>query len=439
MTLPGTPPRNVSGRVVVAACVLSLCPALPADAGAQTLPNSEDCRTCHLSLEDDRLVEPARAYDEDIHAETGFGCLACHGSAGDGRLDPSAGFLSKPVRREIPGMCGRCHSDAAFMRQFDPAMRVDQVAEYWTSGHGKRLQAFNDSSVATCIDCHPAHRIRPPSDPVSTVHPSHVLETCARCHADPERMAGREIGTTQVEQYRESVHGQMLAEGDLSAPVCNDCHGNHGAAPPGVSSVRNVCGQCHSVMADYFDQSGHEEVFNEHELPGCATCHGKHDIERTTDAALGTRAREVCAQCHEPGDPNGQVFDRIAIVLDSLGVAADSARAILEEAEGLGMEVSQALFELEDVTNAQLHARTAIHTFSLEPVREQVAEGLAITGRAEERGQEALSEHRFRRVGLGVSTSIIALLIVALLMKIRQMEKSTLNTSATTGGRSETV
>ena len=130
-------------------------------AGAQTLPTSDDCRDCHLGLADEAMSAPAVSYESDVHAEAGFGCLACHGSGGTDRLEPTAGFLSAPTRRAIPDMCGRCHSDAEFMRQFDPGLRVDQVAEYWTSAHGQGLRDSNDPDVATCIDCHPAHGIRP--------------------------------------------------------------------------------------------------------------------------------------------------------------------------------------------------------------------------------------------------------------------------------------
>jgi hypothetical protein len=401
---------------------------------AQTLPQSEDCRNCHLELSDQRLAEPARLYDTDIHAVTGFGCLACHGGGGEGQLDPSLGFLSAPERQQVPEMCGRCHADPAFMRQFNPSLRVDQVAEYWTSSHGILLRDRNDPDVATCIDCHPAHQIRPPSDPESSVHPSHVLETCGRCHASEEVMAGRSISTDIVDEYSRSVHGRLLLEEeDLSAPLCNDCHGNHGAAPPGVSSVRSVCGQCHSVMGDFFDQSRHEEVFNEAELPGCAACHGRHEIEVATDEALTVRSREVCQSCHEPSDRGGRAFGEMARVLDSLDAAAAESEQLLEEAHDLGMEVSQALFELEDVTNARHRARSAIHAFSVEVVQDEVGAGFAITERATQRGEEALDEHRFRRVGLGISTAIIMLLIVALLLKIREMEAGSVATRAPSG------
>jgi hypothetical protein len=414
--------RRARAAWAVAPAALLLVPAV---SGAQTLPTSEDCRDCHLVLPDERLSAPAHSYEGDVHAEAGFGCLACHGTGGADRLDPATGFLSAPQRREIPDMCGRCHSDAAFMRQFDPGLRVDQVAEYWTSGHGERLRDFDDPAVATCIDCHPAHAIRPPDDPASSVYPANIVVTCGRCHADAQHMAGRDIATDQVEAYRSSVHGRLLIDdGDLSAPVCNDCHGNHGAAPPGLASVRNVCGQCHSVMADYFDQSGHGEIFNERDLAGCALCHSHHAVLPASDETLRERSVDVCLTCHTPPDTLGLEFERMAAVLDTLELARQASLHVLEQAENMGMEVSQALFELGDVNNVQTRAHSAIHSFRVDPVREQVAAGLEITSRAEERGIEALAEHRFRRVGLGLSSIVVVLLIIGLLLKIRELERA---------------
>jgi predicted CXXCH cytochrome family protein len=406
-----------------AVLALGMLLAGSAHAGAQTLPTSEDCRACHAGLADQRLAQPALSYDGDVHSEVGLGCLACHGSGGRDELDPHAGFLNAPEPSEIPALCGRCHSDAAFMRQFNPSLRVDQVSEYWTSIHGIRLRESGDTAVATCVDCHPAHQIKKPDNPESSVYPTRVLETCGRCHSDPARMRGRGIPTDQVEKYKQSVHAKKLLEdGDLSAPVCNDCHGNHGAAPPGIASVRNVCGQCHSVVADFFDKSGHEQIFNDAKLPGCVTCHSNHAIVAPTDAFLETRTVEVCAQCHAAGDTAGQAFRRMAVVLDSLDRAAESSRAILQEAQQRGMEVSQALFELQDITNAQTKARNAIHTLSLDPVRQEAQAGFEIAQRGEGRGVAALDEHRFRRVGLAVSALIIVLLITALFLKIRDSE-----------------
>jgi len=392
----------------------------PALANAQTLA-PEKCAECHIGLDDPRLSDPARLFPNDVHAQTGFGCLACHG--GRTGHDATGGFLHKPSRRDIPGVCGSCHSDAAFMRNFNPSLRVDQLTEYVTSVHGQRL-ATGDTAVATCIDCHKAHETRPPSDPQSTVFAANVAATCAGCHADSTHMARYGIPTDQFEQYRGSVHGKlMFDEGDMSAPTCNDCHGNHGAVPPGLSSIRNVCGQCHAIMADFFSQSGHAELFDRAGLPGCETCHGNHDVQPVSDEFLPDRAAAVCSRCHEPGDTLGAEFLRIAGLLDSLKTQFSHSRELLETAENAGMEVSQAQFELEAVNNALTKARSAIHTFSVGPVEENVDAGLKLTDGGIARATAAMAEHRFRRVGLAFSSAIILVLISGILLKIRQLDR----------------
>jgi uncharacterized tellurite resistance protein B-like protein len=309
------------------------------------------------------------------------------------------------------------------MRQYNPSIRVDQVTEYWTSDHGRRLREVDDPDVATCADCHKVHRIRPPSDPAASTYPLNVPETCGACHSDPQRMTRHGLRTDQLEEYRNSVHGRMIFdEGDLSAPVCNDCHGNHGAAPPGVASIRYVCGQCHAVQGDFFDASRHRTVFEQADLPGCATCHEHHAIQKTSDANLGVRAEQVCSTCHGPGDPNAQVFPAMEGLLDSLTVSAAAARSILLRARDAGMEVSQDLFDLDNVNTDITKARSAIHTFHLDSVKTQVDAGLAVATAGVQQGAAAMEEHSYRRVGLAISAGIILLLIAAIFMKMRDNE-----------------
>ena len=184
---------------------------------------------------------------------------------------------------------------------------MDQVAEYATSVHGRRLREFNDPKVAVCVSCHPAHSIRPPSDPKSSVYPLHVADTCGRCHADAAYMAEYKIPTDQLQKYKTSIHWKaMSAKGDLSAPTCNNCHGNHGATPPGVGWVGNVCGQCHAVTADLFKKSVHAKAFAEMGSPGCATCHQNHAIHEPSDAMLGLGDKAVCSACHSQDDKGGK-------------------------------------------------------------------------------------------------------------------------------------
>lgn len=411
-------------QAVIWGALLALFP--PALAVAQP-PQGGSCIACHEALPDARLSDPATNYRGDVHSAKGFGCVACHG--GDASvpdldaMDRAKGFLGKPQRQQIPQLCGRCHSNAQFMKRYNPALRVDQVSEYATSVHGQRLAKLNDPRVATCVNCHPVHGIRPPADPQSSVHPLNVPKTCGACHANQEYMASYGIPIDQLAKYEKSAHWQALSvQRDLSAPTCNDCHGNHGAAPPGVSWVGNTCGQCHSVMADNYAKSRHGQVFPLLGIPGCVACHNNHDIQPTRDEMLGLGEGAVCADCHNADTKPGAQAATMRRLIDSLRTELDSARTILQVAEQSGVEVSQAQFDLEAAQNALVNSRAAIHTVDLAVVTAEVAGGRTITAEAFRRGQRALGELRFRRTGLAVSVVIIVVLLLALVRKIREIE-----------------
>jgi predicted CXXCH cytochrome family protein len=237
-------------------------------------------------------------------------------------------------------------------------------------------------------------------------------------------MAQYRIPTDQLEKYKTSIHWKtMSVKGDLSAPTCNSCHGNHGAAPPGVRWVGNVCGQCHTVMADLFKGSVHAPVFAQMGAPGCATCHENHAIKEVSDAMLGLGDKAVCAGCHSTDDKGGKSAAEMRKLVDSLAGQYDSARAVLGRAEQAGMEVSQAEFDLAGAREALVKARTAVHAFKVEAVKQEVDAGLGIAEKAHARGVRALQELAFRRKGLSVSLVVILAVIVGLVLKIRQVER----------------
>jgi hypothetical protein len=395
--------------------------------GAQA--QTDNCATCHLALGVENLTKPVELYKTDVHAAKGFGCVACHGGdatkPGMDAMDKSKGYSGKPAGLQVVEVCSRCHSDGQFMRQYNPSLRIDQAAEYFTSVHGRRLKERNDRKVATCSSCHTPHSIRPPSDPRSSVHPLRVVETCGTCHGKTEYMAGYKIPTDQVEKYKKSVHYQLMsAKGDLSAPTCNDCHGNHGAAPPGVSWVGNACGQCHPVNTELFNKSRHAQVFVQIGIPGCASCHGNHDVVPTSDAMLGIGGNAICGNCHAAQDNGGKTAAAMRDSIEKLRTDYEGAHAVLTKAEHAGMEVSQPLFELNDAKTALIKARAAIHSFNFDDVQTQVKPGLEVVQKARSRGVTALDELQFRRKGLAVSVLIIVALIVGLVLKIRRMERA---------------
>ena len=325
----------------------------------------------------------------------------------------------------IVNTCGKCHSNAAFMRDYNPALPIDQVEKYRTSVHGMR-NIKHDAKVAECASCHGSHEIRSAKDVKSSVYATNLPSTCARCHSDAQYMKEYNISTDQYEGYANSVHGiTLLKKHDLSAPACNDCHGNHGATPPGITSVSKVCGSCHALNAELFSSSPHKKAFDELQLPECETCHGNHEIIAATDQLLGVSTDAVCSRCHSTSD-NAKGYAVAATMrqlIDSLETTEKHAAVLLNDAEQKGMEVSDAKFKLRDAHQARMQSRTAVHSFNEEKFRDVVGKGLTVASLVAGEGLQAIDEYYFRRWGLGVSTLIISVVAVSLYLTIRRIER----------------
>lgn len=394
-------------------------------AGGFSQQRLNSCVDCHSKL-DGKLAEPASKFAGDIHRSRGLSCNDCHG--GDPTKNDKAaaksvatGYLGTPKGTEILAFCGKCHSDAGVMKRFNPSLRVDQVQEYLTSVHGRRLKE-GDTKVATCVSCHGVHGIRSAKDPLSSVYPLKVAETCAQCHSKADYMAEYKIAHNQFDLYRKSVHAKALFEDqDLSAPSCNDCHGNHGAAPPGVTSVANVCGQCHSRQAELFQQSPHKSAFDRSGFAECAKCHSNHQVLEPTDAMVGVGKGSLCISCHS-NDKGFQVAKDIHSNMTGLKTNIQKAEELLHSAERAGMEVSRPLFELQEANDALTQARVLVHTVSPEEVAKATKPGEQVALKSIKAGEDAFSELSFRRQGLAVSLIFIGFLAVLVYLKIRQIE-----------------
>lgn len=349
-------------------------------------------------------------------------CITCH-SVHDIKSvkDPA----SKVFPTKITSLCGDCHSSAEFMRRYNPALPVDQVSKYRTSTHGI-LNAKGDPNAAECASCHGSHEIQAVKDSRSLVYATNIPLVCANCHSDAKLMAKYKIPTDQYDKYVSSVHGiALLEKGDLSSPSCNDCHGNHGAVPPGVESISKVCGTCHVLNMELFEQSPHKKAFDENDFPECESCHGNHNIIYSTDEMLGTQESSVCMDCHSAEDDNKgyKVAGEMKKLIDSLKAKDSETKSILDKAVQKGMDVSDATFSLKDVRQVLIQSRTIVHSFDLDKFKENINEGFTIVNKANKTGEEAIDEFYFRRIGLGFSTIIVTLLVIGLYIKLKKIEK----------------
>jgi predicted CXXCH cytochrome family protein len=426
------------------------------DAGSQqVLPADYSCSLCHRRG-GDLWSEGTPTAEEgdlagDIHWQKGLRCHDCHGGSPtldqfkNHRDDPS--FRSLRPRGEIPAFCGHCHSNIETMRRFNPSARTDQEAEYWTSGHGRRLKASlagenpqPDQAVATCTNCHGGHGILAVNNINSPVYPTRVAETCARCHSNEELMAGRTygdrpLGHEQFQLWRPSAHGRALLEkGDLSAPACNDCHGNHGAMPPGVDSVANACGACHGKIAELFAETRMKHKFEELSLPGCATCHGNHLIVHPEDEMLGMQSGTFCFNCHNPQNPQygatlagAETARSMRNRLEELKGAITAAENTVRGAERLGMEVRGPRYDLRKAFDALTNARTLIHSFKPGPMEAAINGGLSVASDVRQRAEAALGEYTYRRWWLAASLGPILLVVFLLILYIRTLPRPSIH------------
>jgi Cytochrome c7 and related cytochrome c len=431
--------------------------ALGLDANKFELVFSDNCILCHsdedqqseetwMRLGSDADAGPSHLSLVDFlngaHFRQGLSCSGCHGGAADDLDMPDEVYESWPDyddrhedRTWIPDFCGKCHSDPAFMRGYNPGMATDQVAKYRTSGHGQKLLGEGDSAVAQCVSCHGVHGILGSDSRRSPVHPQAIPETCGRCHSDATLMAGRKraggasLPTDQLTQYRDSVHGKALLErGDLGAPACNDCHGNHAAMPPEVSHVSQVCRTCHAMNGTLFDGSNHKKTFEEHQWPECETCHGKHNITKTFDAMLGTGPGELCHNCHAQysGPNEAECISTAEHFRETVEGLAEAEMELEEKQEwmaenGLDSESLEAIRgELHDALRT---SRSTIHSFNRSDFDEVAQAGLDAVQRGHETVSGGEDEFQFRRKGLVVAILVMVFLALVLGLKIREIDR----------------
>ena len=309
------------------------------------------------------------------------------------------------------------------MRRFRPRQRVDQLELYKTSVHGKKLAA-GDINAATCVDCHSVHDIRAVKDANAPTHPLNIPATCGRCHSDAARMKRYGIPTNQVEEYHQSVHWSAISKkGDLSAPNCVSCHGNHGAKPPDVESVSAVCGSCHVLFAQLYEKSVHQPIFGgSNGKGGCTVCHSNHAIHQPNTKML-TGDKAICTPCHEAGTAGANAAAEFAKGLDGLDSALKNSEATLKQAEYYGMEVSASQMEWNDGHESLIKARLALHSFDTAKVKKEVDIGLAIAAKTKAAAEQALREKDQRRLGLAISALFIAITVAGIWMVIRKLER----------------
>jgi Cytochrome c3/Cytochrome c554 and c-prime len=383
-----------------------------------------ECLTCHVENE----LMPEDYSEFDIHFRSGILCENCHGGnskVADEELSMSEsnGFIGVPNRKDVTAFCGKCHSDIKYMKQYRPRIETDQVERYYTSKHGIGLKN-GDEQVAVCTSCHTAHSILPANDPRSSTYALNIPTTCNNCHGDIGIMKKYNLDTKILEDFSKGVHGiALLVNKDVGAPSCNDCHGNHGATPPGINSVSNVCGMCHVNNLNYYKQSMMAQPFQDLEFHGCEECHSNHNILKPNDNMVGVSDESNCVNCHVKGDEGYSEAEKINVKLTNLSRIIDSANIKLSEVRSKGMNDIDIEYILKEANQSLIQSRTLVHTFDSKKVGEKTNEGIQAARTALSKSNEEINDYQVRRNGFGAATLAITILIIALYFKTRDLDK----------------
>jgi hypothetical protein len=140
--------------------------------------------------------------------------------------------------------------------------------------------------------------------------------------------------------------------------------------------------------------------------------------------AVDPLAGSACLGCHTRGDRCDAETIRMYKALSSLDRELRAAGETLHRAEIAGMEVSEPQFELKSKgRTATIESRALIHGFDPDRLIARTDEGKTIAGAALAAGERALAEIKTRRTGLLVSLVLVGLVLLALWLKIRDVER----------------
>lgn len=393
----------------------------------QQTPQEYNCINCHKAIEDERLTPPVADWQESAHAQAGVKCADCHGGDpfnDDLAMDPSAGYIGKPKPADIPKLCSKCHSDPKKMRLHN--LRTDQFSLYSDSVHGRKALA-GDEGAPTCVSCHGKHKILKVKDPNSLVARKNIPDTCGSCHAKKEIFEKRGRRFDQLEMYKKSRHYELFSKGDLLAPTCFDCHGNHGVQPVNTERTQTVCFTCHTRQAEYYKASKHWTAWQKNGEPVCRHCHSNHDVTRPTPAKFTGEGDNDCSGCHDEKSPQYAKGKEMQQVVSSSVLAVESASKALDEFEKSahgGFEMGDIKEKMDKAREGVKELHTLTHKMDIEALKKQSEGLLQVSRLVSDSVTKMRAEVKVRWIALVVAWTVFIAFMAALWLKSKQIDRS---------------
>jgi cytochrome b subunit of formate dehydrogenase len=282
----------------------------------------ESCGNCH-KVEKEKFTnsDHFKAFTKGV--EGAPECIKCHESS---VVSISEGRDTLQLKVAQQKLCLSCHLDDEEIRS-RTVPSAGFIKAYEESVHGIAFSKGN-TNAATCIDCHNSHDSKGPNDPLSSINKLNIPHTCGKCHSEIEK------------EFNESIHGVSVLKGNLEAPVCTDCHGEHNIfrhtdprSPVAYKNLsREVCAPCHNsvkLTEKFGISSNRYKTFSDSyhglalqggslEVANCASCHGVHNIKPSSDStSMVSKINliKTCGSCH-PGANENFAVGKIHVTLE---------------------------------------------------------------------------------------------------------------------------
>lgn len=255
------------------------------------------------------------AGQEDEPALTDDYCLGCHAEPGQTTTLPNGdtldlsfdvGAWSASVHAPLGLECTTCHTDIG-------AFPHDPI----TAASGRE---YTIDANAACISCH----------------------------------------GEQAMENADDVHRDALAEGNLEAAVCTDCHGAHDVMgfEPHDPAIPLTCGTCHGDIYGLYAESVHGEslISGNRDVPTCIDCHGVHEVRGpSSDHPFRLFSPQICAECHADDD-----------LMDRYGISTNVFESYVADFHGSTVSIFEEIAPDQEANTAVCIDRHGVHAIRSE-------------------------------------------------------------------------
>jgi len=284
--------------------------------------SNEGCLFCHSSDLPVRRIDPAltlepAVYSNSIHGKQ-IACDQCHVGVSNDLL--SHRNASKPVD------CSRCHGPKPSAVPEEHRNRNDSIHAHWREA--------GEMEVPKCKDCHGYHNVEPAASLTSQVNKKNIRAMCGQCHGSPGSDIAHKAPQTAI-SYDKSIHGRKTNGPGTRTATCTDCHLPHhpkaeaSTEPINKSEIPGLCGKCHQGIYDQYRNTIHGRDLAEgnKDVPACTDCHGEHTIRLPSESESSVSPLHIvatCTKCHE----NKQILRKYGMSADRYSSYRDSFHGI---------------------------------------------------------------------------------------------------------------